>query len=105
MNLERINNATKVIDENSKALKWLQNNKDNLLSSGLFTVRVSIASSFPHTGTGVNEALELISTFAKHNIEKSINDSISNCINTIEIERETILREAGRAALAQEAGK
>lgn len=93
MNLERINKATECIESNEKALKWLRNNHERLISSGLFTITVSISSNFRHTGTGVNEALKTISAFAKHNIEKAIRDSIANCTNTIEIERDAILRE------------
>ncbi|MEJ5026319.1 hypothetical protein [Brucella anthropi] len=98
MNLERINKATECIERNEKALKWLRNNHERLVSSGLFTVTVSIKSSFSHTGTGVNEALATIAAFAKHNIEKSIEDSIANCINTIAIERDAILREVSNHA-------
>ncbi|KAB2655939.1 hypothetical protein F9K94_15545 [Brucella tritici] len=98
MNLERINKATECIESNEKALKWLRNNHERLVSSGLFTVTVSIDQTFAHTGTGVREAMATISAFAKHNIEKSIEDSIANCINTIAIERDAILREVSSNA-------
>lgn len=96
MNTIRIAQAVRDIETNVAALKWLEEHGRYLTArdrdSFSVDLRVHTASACP----GAKEAVAVLNSFARFEIEKLVQTAITNCRNTIEIAQATIVEEASR---------
>lgn len=96
MNATTIEIAARRIAKNEKALQWLGDHGHSLSGASKNDFSMDFRTNFASSCVGFAEAQEVINAFARHHIEAIVKDAISNCRNTIEIDRETILREVSR---------
>lgn len=97
MNTIRISQAVRDIEENTAALKWLEEfgpqftGRDK--SQADVAVHLNAASACP----GAKEAAAVISAFARLSLPDLIKTATQNCRNTIELAKSAICEEADRA--------
>jgi hypothetical protein len=92
MNKTKVIQAAARISENETILKWLEGNREGILSdlrSSLITVKVSVAFG-DSTRT---EAGDMIANYLRLHLPEAILASIANCRNTIGIDKATIRAE------------
>lgn len=97
MNTATIKEAADRIVRYKLALQWLEEYGHKLAGRSGDEFSLSFHPNLASACLGAKEAKEVIEAFAKFQIEQIVKDSIANCRNTIEIDRDTILREASNA--------
>ncbi|MBN7755444.1 hypothetical protein JYP46_01290 [Nitratireductor aquimarinus] len=101
MNTARISNAVREIERNTAALKWLEEYGVKLSMEPETSLGISVSPHFAGSCTGAKEASEVLTAFACRSIAELVETAIKNCRNTIEIHRQAIIDEAGRALEGQ----
>lgn len=97
MNTTRISVAIRRIERNTAALKWLEEYGPRLRGSDKDSIGIVIRPHFAGSCAGSKEAAEVLETWARLSIMELVEKATENCRNTIEIHRQTIIDEVGRA--------
>ena len=94
MNVSRIVSAATGIQRLTSALEWLRSHGSGLHPDDKdgfsIIVRLNTASALP----GAKEAEEKLSAIAKLHIKAILEHAITDCVNTIEIHKDTLRTEA-----------
>ncbi|PSM18261.1 hypothetical protein [Nitratireductor sp. StC3] len=97
MNTTRISTAVREIERNTAALKWLEEYGPGLRGLDKSSIGISVRPLFARSSVGSEEAAEVLEACARLGIMELVERAIENCRNTIEIHRQAIIDEAGRA--------
>lgn len=98
MNTTRIKQAIASIEENTLALEWLEQYGVNLQGRDKDAFSIGIRMHYAGSCPGTTEAVRILESFARLSILDLVATAITNCRNTIELERDAIRREASSDA-------
>lgn len=90
MDILRIETAVQRIKENDAALKWLEEYGPHFDGKSATDMKVIVDLHFAGACNGAKEASEVIASFILLDIPLTIQTAITNCRNTIEMERDAI---------------
>lgn len=96
MNTVRIAQALKDIEDNTVALKWLEEYGVKLDGRSSDSIGITVNPSFAGSCVGAKEAAKVLASFIRLDIDLTVKTAITNCRNTIELARAAIAEEAAR---------